>query len=559
MAPPKPNNPSAREIVEEAVNTTVQTSQLHINNALQETQQQLDERFHKSTMDFQQHIGQLHTRLENETQAANSRYDSIMSILTKLREQPTIPLSTQHLSPNILGSSGLSQNLFSTPMTPHSITFAPSIVHSTAIPFIPSVHTYSDVVPNTAAQPPPPPNPYSSSPSAFIPIPSYPFQAQQMPNIPPLPLLRTPKLELPPFDGCYSRAQGLCFNCDEKFIPGHKCAAANRFLLLLADDEVTTFPVEDEEIIQAANAVDTNDTYFQLSTQALTGQFSPQTLKFQGLIGGHLVMDLVDTGSTHNILQHILGHHLNLPTTQILQFLVMVGNGSHLQCEGICHSVKLNLQEKPFSLPFYLLPIEGANVVLGMAWLRTLGPIQADFSIPSITFNHKDSKITLTGDPSALSTLTTFHQLRQLLHTNSVISFHLLTFQPTEIHQQPPPLQHQTEPIDPNILKLIHKYPSVFQQKPNCPPPRTHDHRIPLLPNTPPINVKPYRYPHSQKEAMIVLIQEMLQDGLIVPSNSPFSSPVLIVKKRWKLALLCRLSCAKRSNNQRSFPHPNHR
>lgn len=80
------------------------------------------------------------------------------------------------------------------------------------------------------------------------------------------------------------RAQGLCFNCDENFIVGHKCNTS-RFLLLLAKDELLD-PFQVEELPQDTVAdSDSNDTYFQLSPQALTGQFSPQTLKFQGYIG----------------------------------------------------------------------------------------------------------------------------------------------------------------------------------------------------------------------------------------------------------------------------------
>lgn len=71
-----------------------------------------------------------------------------------------------------------------------------------------------------------------------------------------------------------------------------------------------------EEVVEAKS----NYTYFLLSPQALTGQFFPQTLKFQGLIRGLPVMVLVDIGSTHNILQPRIAHHLNLPTTQIPQF-----------------------------------------------------------------------------------------------------------------------------------------------------------------------------------------------------------------------------------------------
>ncbi|GJX85258.1 ty3-gypsy retrotransposon protein [Tanacetum coccineum] len=61
---------------------------------------------------------------------------------------------------------------------------------------------------------------------------------------------------------------------------------------------------------------------------------------------------------------------------------------------------------------------------------------------------------------------------------------------------------------------------------PTClPPPRSVDHRIHLLPNTKPVNVRPYRYPHYQKGKMEKLVNEMLSQGIIRFSQSPFSSP----------------------------------
>nr|KYP75375.1 hypothetical protein KK1_008102 [Cajanus cajan] len=75
------------------------------------------------------------------------------------------------------------------------------------------------------------------------------------------------------------RALGLCYNCDEKFMPGHKCATS-RFLLLLCDDEIELV-VSNVETLDSDFPLDSGmGSHFHLSTFALTRQPSTQTFKF---------------------------------------------------------------------------------------------------------------------------------------------------------------------------------------------------------------------------------------------------------------------------------------
>jgi hypothetical protein len=52
-----------------------------------------------------------------------------------------------------------------------------------------------------------------------------------------------------------------------------------------------------------------------------------------------------------------------------------------------------------------------------------------------------------------------------------------------------------------------------------------------LLPNSAPINTRPYRYSPEQKTKIERQVAAMLQSGIIVPNLSLFASPVLLVKK----------------------------
>lgn len=72
----------------------------------------------------------------------------------------------------------------------------------------------------------------------------------------------------------------------------------------------------------------------------------------------------------------------------------------------------------------------------------------------------------------------------------------------------------------------------MFTIPQGLPPPRSQYHYIHLLPDSQPVNVRPYRYPLYQKEVITQMIHEMLCEGIIHPSMSPFSSPVLLVRKK---------------------------
>ena len=72
----------------------------------------------------------------------------------------------------------------------------------------------------------------------------------------------------------------------------------------------------------------------------------------------------------------------------------------------------------------------------------------------------------------------------------------------------------------------------MFEWPERLPPRRSIEHHIHLKKDTNPVNVRSYRYAYHQKEEMEKLIEEMLTSGVIRPSKSPFSSPVLLVKKK---------------------------
>lgn len=107
------------------------------------------------------------------------------------------------------------------------------------------------------------------------------------------------------------RAKWLCFNCDDKYHPGHRCPK-KQFLLLLADEfpvaEATDLNPEPPDLVLEETTTETPPSvpeveHFHLSTAALQGPPSTRTLRVTGRIQELSVIILIDSGSSHNILQ----------------------------------------------------------------------------------------------------------------------------------------------------------------------------------------------------------------------------------------------------------------
>ena len=138
------------------------------------------------------------------------------------------------------------------------------------------------------------------------------------------------------------------------------------------------------------------------------------------------------------------------------------------------------------------------------------------------------------------------------------------TFKPASPPQNPTPNNHKFTFEKANIKeteilnKLLDEFSDIFSNN-NSELGRTNliQHKIDTGGHTP-IRQRAYRIPISQKPAMREHIKNMLATGVISPSYSPWSSPVLLVK--YKTSGETRLVCDYRRLNEISkkcaFPLP---
>lgn len=74
---------------------------------------------------------------------------------------------------------------------------------------------------------------------------------------------------------------------------------------------------------------------------------------------------------------------------------------------------------------------------------------------------------------------------------------------------------------------MINRFPEVLSPTTT----KTVTHKIHVTTNTP-FTIRPYPYPPHKKQIILQEVDEMLANGVIAPSHSPYSSPVVMVRKK---------------------------
>ena len=95
--------------------------------------------------------------------------------------------------------------------------------------------------------------------------------------------------------------------------------------------------------------------------------------------------------------------------------------------------------------------------------------------------------------------------------------------------------------LSPQISKgSLISIPKVFEHIPKVLPPiHEFDHAIHLILDSVPPNIRPYRYPYSQNSEIEHMVVEMLEVGIIRPSQISYSAPVVMVPNPYGSWCMC--------------------
>ncbi|RVW97716.1 Transposon Ty3-G Gag-Pol polyprotein [Vitis vinifera] len=336
------------------------------------------------------------------------------------------------------------------------------------------------------------------------------------------------------------RAKGLCFWCDEKFTPGHKCKRKQLYVMQI---QVETDGEGPEGNLQM-EGLGEEDEQIQLSLNALMSNEDSQTMTLNGNYKGRSLFVLIDSGSSHNFLSSKVAKRVDCCWQKARRIRVTVANGQELHCTALCSDFRWRMQGQEFIAEVYVLPLETYDLILGTQWLATLGDISWNFNTLQMGFELNGKPYLLQGKNKLQERISPWaDKLKGVVEQPGLFTIQDLsdaTLWAIQVAEN----THLEETLTPQqqeeLQKMLQAFADVFEEPTGLPPVRDYDHQIDLKDEAGPINCRPYKYAAVQKDAIEKLIGEMLHAGVIRQSRSPYASPVVLVKKKdgsWRLCV----------------------
>lgn len=321
-------------------------------------------------------------------------------------------------------------------------------------------------------------------------------------------------------------------------LDGHgKVCKANKQIYLVAMEEEDGGEEEEEEYESPEGEVEyttppdspkgknKNRGDPEIAMHAISnGEKGATTLTLKVRMGQVTASALVDSGSTTTFISPALVRRAKLEIKNCESIPVRVANGEFLYTGAQCHQQVYSIQGEQFVTTFRVLEMKGYDIIFGCDWIRQYSPVSLNLKTKEMTVNKGGSVVVLSDvTVPARNFMISMHKMEKWIDQGmaGVVLYMKSVQKEKEGHGTPE-----------SIEKVLANFEDVFEEPKMLPPTRDCDHTIPLVPGAKPVNVRPYRLPHHQKNAMEELVKQLISSNTIKPSMSPYSSPAILVKKK---------------------------
>ncbi|KAH0671271.1 hypothetical protein KY285_023835 [Solanum tuberosum] len=247
---------------------------------------------------------------------------------------------------------------------------------------------------------------------------------------------------------------------------------------------------------------------------ALTGHNQGEnTILVGGTVKKRQLSILIDSGSTHSFIDEHTIQATGHQSSHCPPVRVTVADGNYVMCTSHCKGNLWKMQGQTFMH----------------------NPTTFDHEKRCVIIGRKPNKLVLPALVEGSLKMLSSGSMSRILKKGNALIAHLFMMSMMPNASEDPP--------DAAVQEVIDQYVEVFAEPKSLLPMRSLDHAIPLKLGAMPVSLRPYRYNYNQKDELEKQVNEMLTSGVIQPSQSAFSSPALLVKKKdgtWRFCVAYR-------------------
>ena len=252
------------------------------------------------------------------------------------------------------------------------------------------------------------------------------------------------------------------------------------------------------------------------------------------IVGNFTIFDiiihaLIDPGSTHSYICTDIPNLGNLPRSETEYDILVTNSLRHgVIVNKVYRDCPIRMREYEFHVDLIELSFKEFDVILGMDWLSR-HQVMVDCRMKRVTLRtpNKD-EVTFIGERS-----------NHLSNVISVAAARTMVGKGCEAYLD---YLIATEKARPSVsdIPTVSDFPDMFPEEfPGLPPQREIEFAIDVVPGATPASITPYRMAPLELKELKLQLLELLENGFISPSVSPWGAPVIFVKKKDGTLQLC--------------------
>ncbi|CAH9139040.1 unnamed protein product [Cuscuta epithymum] len=239
-------------------------------------------------------------------------------------------------------------------------------------------------------------------------------------------------------------------------------------------------------------------------------------------INGKDARILIDTGAQRSFVSEAFAKELEVQSALLMQILVVstpLGDDVERTCYYPSCGVEVNGQT--LTCDFVPLSMIEFDAILGMDWLeKNHARVECYTKVIELEGNDGET-LRFEGDRGR-SNSCIISAVRARSRMRKGCRAYLAYV-----------VDKTKEETNIDDVMVVCKYPDVFPKDlPGLTPDREIEFVIEVEPGTKPISIPPYRMAPAELTELKTQLQELLDNGFIRPSHSPWGAPVLFVKKK---------------------------